>query len=599
MSKRTPTRGATPARGKADPLAAYLSQALSAHQQGKLADADKLYSFILAKNPQHADALHYAGVVRLQSGQVEAGVSMMEAALRINPKSADILSNLANGLITLKRHAEALVHLDQAIKLLPAKPEAHTNRGIALAALGRHAEALEAQKRAIALRPNFLEALNNLGNAQRALKQYDEAIASYDKALALRANYPEALNNKGLALNALRRYEEAITFFDKAIAARPHYAEAFSNKGNAFKELQRFDEAVSCYTLAVALKPDFAQAHYNRGNTLGAQNRYDDALAAYRDALALEPEHVDSHWNSCLAHLLQGKLEQGWTEYSWRWKLKDAEAPRAFDCAAWQGEPLQGKQIILWAEQGLGDSIQFARYASLLSAQGARVVLEVQAPLESLLARIEGVSSVVARGTAAPAADYHCSLLDLPLRLNTTLASVPARVPYLKPDAAREQAWAARLASARKPRIGLVCSGNPKLANDRNRSIPLAAFASLLNDSASFYMLQKEYRADDLATLSATPQITDLSAELNDFEDTAAVIAQLDLVICVDTSVAHLAGALGKPVWILLPFAPDWRWLLDRTDSPWYPGARLYRQTRIGDWSSLIQRVAADLRVRT
>jgi tetratricopeptide (TPR) repeat protein len=606
MSKRTPLRHTSQSnRGsaKTDPLAAYLTQALAAHGQGKLADAQRVYEFILDKNSRHFDALHYLGVTQLQRGQIEEGIALIEQALAVRPASAEALSNLANGLMRMQRHAEALNCLDQALALDPRQAEALTNRGLALAALGRFADAAASHERALRIRPDFLEALNNYGNALRALGRFADALDSYDKALSLRAAYPEALNNRALALTELRRFEEAVAACDKALTLRANYPEALNNRGNALKELGRFDAALASYDEALALRTNYAEALYNRGNTLGAQNRHQEAIAAYDAALALQPGHADANWNKGISHLLLGQMTQGWPQHEWRWQTKGAEPMRSFDCPRWDGvSDIRGKRLLLWGEQGLGDTLQFCRYASLLKQRGVDVILEVQAPLVALLNSLEGPSAVVARAAQLPATDFHYPLLSMPMASNTTLQNIPSANPYLAASAEKHEEWQLRIealaphaVAARKIRVGLACSGNPKLANDRNRSIPLEKFSPLLSYDATFVLMQKECREADEAFLRAQPKIHDLRTALHDFTDTAAALTNLDLLITVDTSVAHLAGALGTPVWLLLPFVPDWRWLLGRKDSPWYPGMRLYRQSAMGDWDSVMAQALAAL----
>lgn len=601
MSKRKPSHQAAqrpngPARH--DQHVNALAQALAAHQQGQLADAARGYQSILSIVPQHFDALHYLGVVKMQTGDNDEGIYLIEQALRVRPDAADALSNLANGLMRARRYADALQYLDRAVKISPRQPEAHTNRGLALAALRRPEEAAAAHERALALRPDFAEAHNNLGNALRALGRFEEAITAYDKALQLRPANPEALNNRGLALHALRCFAQALASYDNALSLRANYAEAHNNRGNTLKERQDFDGAFSSYEEALRLKPDYAEAHYNRGNTFGALNRHEEALHAYAAALAIEPEHVDANWNKGLSHLLLGQMQQGWTQYEWRWRVKGAELPRQFACPAWNGdESLAGKRIVLWAEQGLGDTLQFCRYANVLATQGAEVVLEVQPPLVGLLRSIKGAKLVRTAADTLADADFHCPLLSLPGRLGDK--AIPAAVPYLEVSAVALEKWKTRidaLAPGSRRRIGIACSGNSKLANDRNRSIALELFAPLFALDADFFLVQKECRPGDEAFLQSRPEIRDLRAELNDFVDTAAVLSELDLLISVDTSVAHLAGALARPVWVLLPFAPDWRWQLSREDSPWYPTARLWRQSAIGDWAGVIARLTEALR---
>ncbi|MBV8654350.1 MAG: glycosyltransferase family protein, partial [Alphaproteobacteria bacterium] len=471
--------------------------------------------------------------------------------------------------------------------------EIHNNCGIALHALRRDGEAIAHYEAAIALRPDFVEAHANRGVSLQAVGQPVEAIVCYERALTLRPDHPGALNNLGIALQSLGHAEEAKACFQRILAVHPEDTEARYNLGVALHVLDRPEEAVACYAAVIASRPDFAEAHHNLGAAFRALNRPAEALAAYAAALALAPDYAEAHWNDGLMRLATGDFETGWRKYEWRWRterlgLTERHLPRR----RWSGaEDLSGKTILLHAEQGLGDTLQFVRYAPLLAQRGARVVLEVLAPLQSLLAALPGIS-VLRQGAQLPAFDYHCPLLSLPLACGTTLASLAAETPYLAPPADRIALWRPRIESGPAPRIGIVWAGHPTHENDRNRSIPFALLRPLLGDTESagprFFALQKEPRESDKATLSAVPGLTLLGDRLADFADTAAAISLLDLVITVDTAVAHLAGALGKAVWILLPFAADWRWMLGRADSPWYPSARLFRQKAIGDWDSVV-----------
>lgn len=578
-----------------DPFASYLAQGLAAHQRGQSEEAARVYAFILDKNPQHADALHFSGVLKLQGGATEAGIELIRRALSISPNPT-MRCNLANGLIKQQRYPEALEQLQISVAQDPKNAATHTNLGLVLANLQKPEEAIRAHRKALSLQPNFPEALNNLGNAQRALRQFREALESYDKALHFNSRHINALNNRGLALAALGRGEEALASYDAALAIRPNYPEALNNKGTVLREAGRPDAALECYAKALALRPDYVEAMYNRANALGAANRQAEALQAYREVLALQPAHADAHWNAALTSLLSGDFKAGWAGYHWRWKMPLAEAPRYADRPCWSGtEDLHDRSILVWAEQGLGDTIQFCRLAHNLHARGAWVWLEVQPSLAGLLQKsLAPDIQVFARGASAPVTDFHCPLLDLPGALELRLDNIPATLPYLHAAPQRCADWQSRIEFQGR-RIGIVCSGNPKLANDRRRSIPLQTFAPLLGENTRLYLLQKDCRAADEAWMREAPGIIDLRSQLDDFEDTAAIIAGLDLVISVDTSVAHLAGALGRPVWILLPTLPDWRWLCDRNDSPWYPGARLFRQGAQEDWATVIQRICIEL----
>jgi tetratricopeptide (TPR) repeat protein len=360
--------------------------------------------------------------------------------------------------------------------------------------------------------------------------------------------------------------------------------------------LQRYEEALASYDRAITLWPDHADAHNNRGQVLRELERYDEALASYDRALALRPKHVMAHCNAAALRLLTGDFERGWAHSEWRW-LKKSVMPtqRNFSQPAWNGrDPIAGKTILIHSEQGLGDTIQFCRYVPLLAARGAQVIFEVQKPLQTLMASLGGAAQVVPKGGPLPACDLHCPLVSLPLAFGTRLETIPSATGYLSAPAQHVTTWQSRLEGKPHPRIGLVWSGNPGHERDRERSIGLRTFVPLLDafgDDVTFFSLQKDVRAADDALLKERADILDYGNALEDFSDTAALISHLDLVISVDTSIAHLAGALGKPAWILLTYFPDWRWLLGRDDSPWYPTARLFRQDESRAWDGVMARV--------
>lgn len=485
----------------------------------------------------------------------------------------------------------------QILSAQPGHFDAAHVLAVVQAARGRHDLALASYDCALALRPQQPDVLNNRGSTLLALGRVDDAIASYDRALAARAEFPEAWCNRGSALEKLGRWDDAMTSYDRALALRPDYADARYNRGNVMKALGRHADALADYDRAIALQPRHADAHNNRGQVLKEMLRYDDALASYDAALAIQPQHVMARCNAAALRLLTGDFDRGWTDYEWRWKKPSVvRTNRNFRQPLWLGaEQITGRTILLHGEQGLGDTIQFSRYVPLVAARGARVILEVQKPLQALMAGFAAGVKVVARGDALPAFDVHCPLMSLPLAFGTRLETIPAAPAYLHAPAERLTKWQTRLAPARRPRVGLTWSGNPAHERDSERSIPLRALLPLLDADATFVSLQKDMRPDDAAVLRERGDILDAGGELADFSDTAALISQLDLVISVDTSVAHLAGALGRPVWILLTQMPDFRWLLDRADSPWYPSVRLFRQDDDRSWDGVIARVRAVL----
>ena len=578
-------------------LAQALQRALAAYQRGDWAEVERLCRTMLAAKADHFEALYLLGVLAGQGGRAEEAAELMSRALAVNPKHADAHYNRGVALGGLGRHAEALESYERAIALSPMYADAHFNRGVVLGALRRHAQALESYDRVIALKPDSAEAHQNRGIALTELKLPAEALASYERAIALKPGSATAYNNRGVALNELGRSAEALTSYDRAIALRPEYAEAYNNRGIALIELERPAEALASCERAIAIRPDYAHAYYNRGNALRDLHRHAEAADSYERAIALEPEHASAHWNLADCRLLLGDFARGWEEYEWRWKLDYAAQPRrSFPQPLWLGaQPLEGRKILLHSELGLGDTLQFCRFAREVAELGAKVVLEVQPALLTLAAHLEGVAEVLPRGSPLPEFDCHCPLMSLPLAFKTNLGNVPARIPYIRAAATRVAEWQRQLGPKDKPRVGLAWSGSKGLRNDK-RSMALAQMLPLVRDWAAWISLQKEVRESDAALLASRADIRHVGHELRDFADTAALVETMDVVVTVDTSVAHLAGAMGKAVWILLPFNPhDWRWLLDREDSPWYPTARLFRQPATDDWASVIRRVDEEL----
>jgi len=498
-------------------------EGLRHHQAGRLDQARALYLKALAVRPDDADALHLLGVLRHQQGSSLEAVELVAKAIAIRPNY----------------------------------PEAHGNLGNALRDLGRPAEAEASYREALRLRPDFPEAHSNLGNALRDLGRPAEAEASYREALRLRPNYPEAHHNLGNALHNLGRPAEAEASYREALRLRPDFPEAHNNLGNALYVVVHPAEAEASYREALCLQPDFPEAHNNLGNTLYAVGRPAEAEASYREALRLRPDFPDAHNNLGYALLLAGRFEEGWKEYEWRWKTKQLSGDAGrFSAPLWSGEAIGDRVILLHAEQGLGDTLQFCRYVPLIAA-GARVVLEVQAPLARLLSQLPGIAAIVARGDRLPPFDLHCPLLSLPGAVGTTLDTIPAETPYLAADPGLAADWRHRLAGLDGLRVGLVWAGGRRLdpnlaAVDRRRSIALDTMSPLGEVSGvTFISLQKGEPSAQAAHPPGGMALYDFTADLHDFADTAALVDNLDLVISVDTSVVHLAGALGKPVWLL------------------------------------------------
>ena len=577
--------------------AAHFNLGLALLNLGQNESAIESFDRAIALMPAYSEAYCNRGIAMQNLGQHQEAIASFERTLECMPENGIAYSNRGISLQKLVRHPEAITSFDKALELDPRNGVAHNNRGISLLALKKHAEALVSFERALELMPDYAEACSNRGLALQHLGRYEDAIASFDRAIELCPDNGMAFCNRGTSLLKLGRDEEAMASLDKALGATPDSAEVFINRGLVLKTLGRFQEALACFDQTLALRQAHVSTLNNRGNVLRDLNRSEEALASYDEALKNEPEDAITHFNASMCRLSLGDFGLGWEEYEWRWQIEQfSKAKRNFQQPLWLGkESLRGKTILLHAEQGLGDTIQFCRYAQQVNAQGATVLLEVPPVLKSALLGLEGVSQVLGKGELLPAFDYHCPLMSLPLALNTDLASIPASPRYLKCDTQHVAKWRSKLGATTLPRVGLVWSGNADFANDRTRSIPLEIFINLLSEQAQFVSLQRDIRPADQPFLDAHQGIVHLGDQLHDFADTAALVENMDLVIAVDTAVAHLAGALGKPVWILLPFNSDWRWLLKRNDSPWYPSARLIRQSRSGDWGEVIEQLALEL----
>jgi tetratricopeptide (TPR) repeat protein len=466
---------------------------------------------------------------------------------------------------------------------------------------GKSGEALKLVDAALRVDGGCAAALLNRGLILHGMRRFGEALASYDDALRAEPNNAEMLNARGIALLDLGRPREALESLEAALTINGHYVEAWGNRGNAMLKLNRPQDAIASYDAALKLKPGHPQVLTNQANALRRLDRPAEALLIVEAALAAQPNYPEAQFEASLAQLTLGRFGVGWKGYESRWAT-GVFAPhrRDFIAPLWVGEQrICGKTILLHAEQGYGDTIQFVRYAPLVAERGAKVILEVQPELVRLLSQIRGIETIVARGEPLPAFDFHCPLLSLPLAFDTTLEMIPGDVPYIRPGRAEIVAFERRLA-AKRPRIGLAWAGQRSHKNDLSRSISLKTLLPLLGISAiQFVSLQHELCAEDECLLSDHPEIFRIGEKLTDFAETAAIVSLLDIVISVDTAVAHLAGALGKPVFVLLPFAADFRWMRQRPDSPWYPTARLFRQKSFDQWGGVIAAVRDELDLAT
>lgn len=584
-------------------LADLLRGALRHFQAGRLPQAEADLRRVLASDPDNVDGLHLLGLIAARAGRHDAAAHLIGKAVMLKPDFADAQFGLANALRDIGRLDDAAARYERCIALKPDFAEAHSNLGNVLRTKGKPEEAAACQRRALAISPDFAVAAYNLGNALRDQGNLEEAVAGYGRALEIRPDFAEAYRNQGNAFREMGKLGDAVQSLERAIALNPNLADAHSNLGLALMDLGRLDEAVASCRRAVTLNPNVADHHNNLGSVLRQAGELDEALACYRRAVAVDPKLARSHFNLGLTLLLLGELAEGWREYEWRWRGGARHlTPRSFGRPQWQGEGLEGRTLLLHAEQGLGDSIQFVRYAKAAAERGGRVIVAAPRPLSRLLATVDGVAECVSDGERLPPFDCHLPLMSVPGLVGTTLETIPADVPYVSADATAAAAWGQRLSDLPGPKVGLVWSGDSWQhdpgANivDRRRSIALERFSPLLAvPGVTFVSLQKGGAAAQLADLPPDLRPLDFMAEIDDFADTAALVANLDLVITVDTSVAHLAGAMAKPVWILSRFDGCWRWLLDREDSPWYPTARLFRQTRPRDWDAVIAAVAAKL----
>jgi hypothetical protein len=496
----------------------------------------------------------------------------------------------------MERLNDAVASYEQAVAINPHYLEAHINLGSALKELRRPADALISFDHALTINPERTEIHAVRGRLLMDLNRLEEALCSYDRAIDVDPDDCSSRSNRAAALMGLKRLEEAVAGFDQAIALKPDYAEAYNNRGIALKELNRQEEALASYDRAITLNPVYAEAYSNRGNLLKNLHRFDDALASYDKAIAINADFGDAYWNKAYLKILLGDYAEGWRLYEWRWKAQKLISSRVFEQPLWLGETsLADKTLLIHPEQGFGDYLQFIRYALLAEPLAAKVVLEVPAALMSVVATLPGRFERVEAGRNLPEFDCHCPVMSLPLAFKTVLDTIPALTPYLQVDSVRRQRWRQRLGEKTKFRVGLVWSGSTGHKQDQHRSLSIKQLASWLDLPLEFHSLQKEIRPGDAEFIARTGRISLHQEWLTDFAETAALLAEMDLIISVDTSVAHLAGALGKQVWILLSYAPDFRWLLDRQDSPWYPTATLFRQTALSDWDGVLAEMAGRL----
>jgi tetratricopeptide (TPR) repeat protein len=610
-----------------------VGHAMSAYRSGNLAEAERLCRKIIGSDPLCFDAIHLLAVVQAALGKRETAIASYDRAISLRPRDAALFSNRGVVLKDMKRFDEALASFDRALAIEPRMAAAHNNRGNTFRALERWDEALESYGRGLAIRPNDARTIHNRGVVLYRLGRYDDALASFDRAIALGPDLAEAWGDRGAVLRALKRLQEALASFDRAIALAPRIAELHDQRANVLLKLKRFEEALASCDQAIALKPEIAEPHANRGLILHALNRLEEALAScdraikrrpdfaeahfirghmlhelkrpeeaivsYERAIQIEPDHKNANGHLSHTLLLLGRFERGWTQYEWRKKLDQPMGNATFSQPAWSGEELiEGATIFIHAEQGLGDTLQFCRYAKRVQALGARVIFSVQRPLVRLLKPLDPGLEIIGDGSPPAAFDYHCALMSLPLAFGTGGSNMPAEVRYLRAEPPQVEKWKRRIGDAGL-KVG-VCWSGLTIGAGTEKSFLLNDLYSISKlPEVRLISLQKGDGADQLNSAPEDMHIESFGDELDHgtdaFLDTAAIMESLDLIITADTSVAHLAGALGRPTWVALKHVPDWRWGLEGDVTPWYPSMRLFRQKSRDDWENVFVRIEREL----
>jgi tetratricopeptide (TPR) repeat protein len=604
-------------------------------QNGYLDEAIVCYRRALQQKNDYVEAIADLGAALTNQGDLSSSVQCWRQLIGIQPNSAAAHYNLGITLRLQEHLAEAVTSLQQAIHLQPDLAVAHFNLGDLLVQLGNLGTAIAHLKTAIQIQPNYAQAYSSLGFALSKQHQLDDAVAMFDhaieiapdlaeahcnladvliqqekieaaidacqQAITLKPNLAEAHANLGVALMRQGQLEAAIAACQRAITLKPNLAEAHCNLGETLFKKDQIEAAILASQQAIALKPNLGDAHCNLGVALCEQNRIPEALSHLHTAVSLDPEDPIAHINLGMTQILIGDFQNGLTEYEWRWQHKDIPKPN-FSQPLWDGSALDGRKILIWAEQGFGDTLQFVRYALILAEMGGRMIVRCPSTLVRLISSMPSVELAITEGNPLPEYDVHAQMLSLPKLLHTTVATIPAQIPYIQPDLWECEAVAKNSLPINALNVGIVWASGYRDKLDalrfyHKKSCPLSEFLPLLDiPHVQLYSLQVGGNASDIDEFKDCDRLHNWSPFIRDFTDTAALVAQLDLVIAVDTAIVHLAGAMGKPVWNLLPFAPDWRWFLEREDTPWYPTMRLFRQSERGNWEEVIKRVGAALR---
>ena len=582
-------------------VADMIRDAVDCHRAGDLDLAEEHYRRVLGREPENPGILHLLGTLAHHRGRHDVALDLLGRAIAADDRVAEFHNTLGAILQAIGRTEESLSAYRQAILLKPYFAEAYNNIAMVLQSQGNCSRAVAYYERAVQLAPDCADIHYNLGNALRSEDRLSEALDEYQQSLKLKPDYAEAHNNLGITLREQGQFEQAIDSYRQAIRLNPGCALFHSNLASVLQHQGRLADAIAHCERAVSLEPGSAEVYYNLGSALRDAGRCDEAIEQNNLAIWLRPDYADAHWNQAIAYLLKGSLLEGWKEFEWRrstdWHI--SAYPHRHRKPRWNGESFAGRRLLVHCEQGVGDCIQFVRYLPLVKALGGTVIFEAWRSLHGLLKEFDGIDKLVELSFETKTrAQFDCcaSIMDLPGIFGTVEETIPASVPYIHADPARAEYWRRKLAGP-DFKVGIVWAGSAMHANDYNRSCRLEHFAPIGRiEGIKLYGLQKGEPARQADELADEVALENLAEHFADFTDAAAAIESLDMVISVDTAVLHLAGAMGKPVWALLPFAPDWRWMLGRADSPWYPTMKLFRQEEWGDWNSVLRNVTEELR---
>ena len=568
-------------------------KAINLHQNNQLNQAEAIYCEILKNDPENADILHHLGILYGQMGHFEAAIDSIQKAISINPNSAVFYFNLGLTFRNSGNQEKAIQSFMLAHELDSMNYDVCFNIGLEFQIMGRFDLAAFYYERAINVKPDSYEALSNLGAVFQHLGENEKAVETYKKAVLIKPDQAELYNNLAVALQNSKKFDEALDFYRMAIKLQPDFVNSYINMGSLLHEKNDINGAIENYQKAISLDPEYSESYYNLANVLQKQLKLDQAIELYRHVISKNFKHAKAHYNLGLALLLNGDLINGFKEFEWRWATDDfPEEKRIFNRPEWDGSEFKGKTLLIYAEQGIGDTIQFVRYLPFLKNLGGSIIFEVAPELSDLVFGM--ADKVIHKNEKPPHFDFHISIMSLPFLFKTSLETIPSNVPYIKINQNLEKFSGLKKIiekQSKKFKIGIVWAGSPLHSNDHNRSCDLSNFAKLFKlDKCAFYSLQKGNRSNELNNYKNF-NIENFDKYLIDFSYTAYIIKKLDLLITVDTACAHLAGALGKPVWLLLPFAPDWRWLLKDDKSPWYPSVRLFRQKRKGEWKIVFDNI--------